>query len=187
PERAAFLLHDVFDLSFEDIANTLHKSEAACRQLATRARKAVKKPRPHSEVPKSTYENLNSQFFQTLQTGDLDGLKSLLQEEVVLYSDGGGIRSAALRLIYGADKVSRFFMGITKKFGSRADSIEICCTELNGQPSVVVFLDGELDQTFSIDIEDGLISKIYTVRNPEKLVSFRDFTIGSSNKFNLVN
>ena len=99
----------------------------------------------------------------------MDGLKDLLQEEVTLYSDGGGVKTAALNLIRGADKVARFFLGITRKFGAQATSIRLSGANINGRPGNLIFVDDQLDQTFSIDIEDGRISKIYIVRNPEKL------------------
>lgn len=169
PERAAFLLHDVFDLPFADIATILQKSEAACRQLATRARKSVKQPSASRPVAPQAYRSLTSRFFETLETGDLDGLKSLLREEVMLYTDGGGVRSAALNPIVGADKVARYFLGITRKFGARATSIRLSDVPINGRPGILIFLDEELDQTFSIDVEEDRISAIYMVRNPEKL------------------
>ncbi len=169
PERAAFLLHDVFDLPFADIAETLGKSEAACRQLATRARKAVKHRRPSQPAPPEAHRNLTSRFFATLENGDIDGLKDLLQEEVVLYSDGGGVKTAALNPIYGADKVARFFLGIAHKASEQGASIRISDAVINGRPGTLVFVDDELDLTFSINVDDNRISTIYMVRNPEKL------------------
>lgn len=171
PERAAFLLHDVFDLPFTEIAPTLGKSEAACRQLAARARKAVQRPRPARTVPAEAYRDLNLRFFETLQTGDLEGLKRLLRDEVVMYSDGGGARLAALNPIHGADRVARFFLGITRKLGPQAASVRLSGADINGRPGILVFLDGQLDQTFSIDVEGGRIAAIYMVRNPLKLDS----------------
>ncbi len=169
PERAAFLLHDVFDLPYADIAIALGKSEAACRQLAARARKAVRGPRPSQAAPPEAYRTLISRFFETLETGDIDGLKGLLQEEVMLYTDGGGVKMAALNLIRGVDKVARFFLGVSRKFGAKATSIRLSGATINGRPGILVFVDGQLDQTFSIDVEDNRISTIYIVRNPEKL------------------
>ncbi len=169
PERAAFLLHDVFDLPFADIADTLGKSEAACRQLATRARKAVRSRRPSQAAPPEAYKNLTSRFFETLENGDIDGLKELLQEEVVLYTDGGGVKTAALNPIRGGDKVARFFLGIARKSKIQATSIRLSGAIINGQPGILIFVDDRLDQTFSINVEDNRISTIYMVGNPEKL------------------
>lgn len=170
-ERAAFLLHDVFDLSFADIAVTLDKSEGACRQLATRARKAVRSQHPSRNVSREDYRSLTNRFFKTLETGDLDGLKALLQKDVILHTDGGGIKTSALNLIHGADRVARFFVGIARKFGGQATSIRLSEVDINGRPGILIFLDGELDQTFGIDVEDNRIATIYSVRNPEKLRS----------------
>ncbi len=169
PERAAFLLHDVFDLPFADIAETLGKSEAACRQLAARARKAVKHRRPSHAAPAEAHKNLTSRFFETLENGDIDGLKHLLQEEVVLYTDGGGVKTAALNPIYGADKVARFFLGIARKSSEQGASIRLSDAVINGRPGMLVFVDDELDLTFSINVDDDRISTIYMVRNPDKL------------------
>ena len=169
PERAAFLLHDVFDLPFAEVAVTLGKSEAACRQLAARARKAVKRPHAGKAVAPDLYRTLTARFFETLETGDLDALKGLLQEDVVLYSDGGGVKTAALNPIRGDDRVARFFLGIARKFGGPPRSLRLAATVLNGRPGILVFIDGEIDQTFSIDADGGRISAIYVVRNPEKL------------------
>lgn len=169
PERAAFLLHDVFDLPFADIAKTLGKSEPACRQLAARARKAVKGPRPAQTVPPETYETLNARFFESLETGDIAGLKNLLRQEVVLYSDGGGVKTSALNLIHGAEKVARFWLGLARKNDRESSTIHLTAADINGRPGMLIYMDGELDQTFSIDVEDDRISAIYVVRNPEKL------------------
>jgi len=173
PERAAFLLHDVFDLPFADIAGALGKSEAACRQLATRARKAVKNPGAPRAVPPEAHKDLIGRFFETLETGDLDGLKSLLQDDVMLHTDGGGIRTAALNRISGADKVARFFLGVSRKFGGPPVEVRLADTTLNGWPGMLIYLDDELDQTFSIDVRDGRIATIYVVRNPHKLDSLQ--------------
>ena len=169
PERAAFLLHDVFDLPFADIADTLGKSEAACRQLAARARKAVRSRRPSQTAPPEAHKTLTSRFFETLQNGDIGGLKDLLQEEVMLYTDGGGVKTAALNPIYGADKVARFFLGITRKASVQGASIRLSDAVINGRPGMLIFVDDQLDQTFSINVDDNRISTIYMVRNPEKL------------------
>jgi len=169
PERAAFLLHDVFDLPFSEIAATLGKSEAACRQLAARARKAVKAKRRANSVSPDECRTLTTRFFETLETGDLDALKNLLRTDAVLYSDGGGVKISALNPIRGDDKVARFFLGIARKSMRRRQAVDLAGAEINGQPGALIFVDGLLDQTLSIDVVDGQIAKIYVVRNPEKL------------------
>ena len=169
PERAAFLLHDVFALSFKDVAMTLGKSEAACRQLATRARRAVQKSKPQQAVPAETHRTLLSQFSKATETGDLEALKRLLHDEAVLYSDGGGMKPAALNPVYGADKIARFFLGVAGKV--EPDSVSVVARTINSHPGLLVYVDGELDLTVGIDCYDNRIVAIYLVRNPEKLGS----------------
>jgi len=167
PERAAFLLHDVFALPFKDVASSLGKSEAACRKLATRARRAVQKSKPQQSVPAETHRTLLSQFSRATETGDLEGLKRLLHDEAVLYSDGGGVKPAALNPVYGADKIARFFLGVAGKV--EPDSVSVAARNINSQPGLLVYVDGELDLTVGIDCYDNRIVAIYLVRNPEKL------------------
>lgn len=167
PERAAFLLHDVFALSFKEVAKSLGRSEASCRQLASRARQAVQQSKPQQTVPAETHRALLSQFSKATQTGDLDGLKRLLHDEAILYSDGGGVKLAALNPVFGADKIARFFLGVAGKV--EQDSVSVAAKTINGHPGLLVYVDGELDLTVGIDCYDNRIAVIYLVRNPEKL------------------
>lgn len=168
-ERAAFLLHDVFDTPFPEIADTLQRSEAACRQLASRARRAVR--RDHVRQPASDEQHLAllQRFVAALGQGDVAGLSDLLTEDAVAYADGGGVRLAALRPILGARNIARFYVGIAGKVARRGTQAEIRPTVLNGRPALLVHLDGELDQALSIEVSAGRISRVYSVRNPEKL------------------
>jgi len=169
PERAAFLLHDVFDTPFADISAALGKSEAACRQLAARARKAVRRERTgHSSSP-DQHQELLQRFIEAAASGDADRLQSLLTDDAVAYSDGGGVRIAALKPVIGADKVARFFIGVVRKGVARNDRVEAVPTELNGLPGLLIYANGELDNAMGIDVQDGKIAAIYSVRNPEKL------------------
>ncbi len=168
-ERAAFLLHDVFDTPFSEIATTLGKSEAACRQLAARARKAVRKERPVETAPKSEHQQLLASFLGACGSGDVSQLRMLLAEDAIVYTDGGGVKTSAINPIYGADKSARFFIGLLRKSMARDATTDITFEMINGVPGVVLYLDGVLDQTLSIDIRDGKIAVIYVVRNPEKL------------------
>lgn len=169
PERAAFLLHDVFDTSFAQIAETLGKSEAACRQLAARARKAVKSARPAQPAPPEAHKTLLTKFAEAVATGDLSRLQALLAADAVSYSDGGGVKLAALNPVVGADKVARFFVGLFQKHEARGGRSELQIASVNGLPGFVIYVDGELDHTLSIEVEDGQIRAIYVVRNPDKL------------------
>lgn len=169
-ERAAFLLHDVFDAPFSEVAETLEKSEAACRQLAARARKAVKDARPAPATPAGEHERLLTAFAVAATSGDLAGLKALLAEHVVTLSDGGGVKAAALNPIFGADKTARFLFGIDRKFKPRSRTLQPM--QINGAPGIAIYVDGELDSVATIAVEHGRIAALYIVRNPEKLAAF---------------
>ena len=169
PERAAFLLHDVFDAPFAQIATALGKSEAACRQLAARARKAVRSAKPAQPVSPEAHRKLALRFAEAVSTGDASQLEALLTADAVTYTDGGGVKIAALQPIRGADKVSRFFAGLVRKHQAQGGTRAFHPAEINGAPGLIVYVDGELDQTVSLEVEGDRIAAIYVVRNPEKL------------------
>jgi len=167
-ERAAFLLHDVFDVDFSQVAQTLGRTEPACRQLAARAREHVKESRPRFSVAPEAGAKLAEAFLIAARSGDAESLTRLLADDAVLSTDGGGKRTAALRPILGRDKISRFFIGIARKFPDRA-SYAITPARVNGLPGFLVTEpDGSL-HTMSFDIRDQNIAAIYIVRNPDKL------------------
>lgn len=168
-ERAAFLLHDVFDTPFPEIARTLQRSEAACRQLASRARKAVRQDQPKQPASNEQHLALLQRFVGAIGNGDVAGLSALLSEDAIAFGDGGGIRISALRPIMGPEKIARFHVGIARKAMDRNAGLEFRTAMLNGRPALLVHLNGELDQAISIDVADGRISRVYSVRNPEKL------------------
>lgn len=169
PERAAFLLHDVFDTPYAQIAEALGKSEAACRQLATRARKAVKSARPSRPAPPEAHKALLLKFAEAAATGDASQLQALLTADVVAYSDGGGVKTAALNPIRGADRVARFFAGLVRKHRARGGTSDFALATINGAPGFIIHIDDKLDQTMSITVEGDRIAAFYIVRNPEKL------------------
>lgn len=166
-ERAAFLLHDVFDIPFSEVAATIGRSEPACRQLATRARRAVRDERPRPSAAPDSHEHLLTAFLQAVASGDLSQLTGLLREDAVAVTDGGGRKSAALNPIYGADKIARFFIGIAGKNAGRDIRIEPAM--INGSIGALLYVDGELDHTLSVSIDGEKIAAIYLVRNPDKL------------------
>ncbi len=167
-ERAAYLLHDIFDMSFDDVAATLGRSAAACRQLATRARRRVHDERPRFRVSRDESEQIAEAFLAASRSGDTAGLGHLLAETATLHSDGGGHKRAALRPITGADKICRFFAGLARK-AEGAEPLWLRRLTLNGLPGwVTVEYDGTL-QTTALEIVDGRIVAIYVVRNPAKL------------------
>lgn len=166
-ERAAFLLHDVFDQDFAAVAATLGRSEEACRQLATRAREHVRREPRRSTRDEGRARALAEAFRDAVVAGDLARLGDLLAEDAVLYSDGGGKRLAALNPIYGRDKVLRFIVGVTGKRGRPGEG-ELVFTTINGAPGFVLRHDGEVE-TAAFDTDGERITALYLVRNPDKL------------------
>ena len=167
-ERAAFLLHDVFDLDFAEVSRALDRKEAACRQLASRAREHIKAGRPRFQTSPEEGRRLAAAFRQAAAAGDAQALTELLAEDAVLYSDGGGKRPAALNPIRGADKILRFLAGVTRKNPS-LPALEARAATVNGLAGFVTREpDGSID-TMAFEHHAGRIVAIYLVRNPEKL------------------
>ena len=166
-ERAAFILHDVFGVAFEEVGAALGRSGAACRQLSSRAREHLRDERPRFKVSEAEGDRFTHAFLKASQSGDTRDLRSLLAADAVLHSDGGGIKIAALNLIVGADRIARFFEGVFHKQGAGVRLVRM--GEINGLPGMVTQdPDGSL-QTTALEIRDGRIAAIYVVRNPQKL------------------
>jgi RNA polymerase sigma-70 factor (ECF subfamily) len=172
-ERAVFVLHEVFDIDYDDIAAAIDKSPAAARQIAYRARRHVDARRPRTPAsPEEAREALNS-FQRALETGDLQGLLDVLAPDVVFVSDGGGLKLAALRPVVGADKVLRYMAGSADKAGGTLTSEP---TTVNGNPGLVLRLDGEIDGVLAFRVENAHVTGLYYVRNPEKLTRIESET-----------
>ncbi|MGW5361023.1 RNA polymerase sigma-70 factor [Actinopolymorpha pittospori] len=165
-ERAVFVLREVFDVSYDEIAVAVDKSPAAVRQIAHRARAHVDARRPREVVSSSQTRAALESFQRALETGDMQGLLDVLAPEVVLVSDGGGIKQAARRPVIGADKVVRFIVG---GIGRTEAMITTDATVVNGNPALLFRLDSQVDGVMAIRVEDGHITGLYYVRNPEKL------------------
>jgi RNA polymerase sigma-70 factor, ECF subfamily len=166
-ERAAFLLHDVFDRPFSEVADTLDRTEAACRQLAARARRAVRDERPAPAAPPDSHARLMAAFCEAAASGDISRLAGLLRDDALIITDGGGRKSAALNPIKGADKIIRFLVGIAGK-NAGAD-LRMVPMLINGIAGALLYMDGEIDSTLSMAIDGDRIAAIYLVRNPDKL------------------
>jgi RNA polymerase sigma-70 factor (ECF subfamily) len=173
-ERAAFLLHDVFDFSFGEVAAALDRSEAACRQLASRARDHVRAARPRGAAapPRSSeidarHARLMSAFVKATSSGDLSALTQLLASDVRVVTDGGGKVQAALNVLEGADRSARFLIGAARK-GWR-DDYTLRFATINDLPGVIVDSPEGPVQTAAFEIEGGVIQALYVVRNPDKL------------------
>jgi len=167
-ERAAFLLHDVFGLAFQEVAATIQRDPATCRQLASRARTHVREARPRFRVEKQRGLELAEAFFTASRNGDMKALGAMLAADVSVHADGGGKRPAALEPVVGFDavmKVHEFLAAHFRQNGSRL----VRAGFVNGLPGFITLeADGEL-QTTALDVEDGKIAAIYVVRNPDKL------------------
>lgn len=166
-ERAAFLLHDVFDVDYAGVADALERSEAACRQLVSRAREHVQRERPRFEATPDEQRRVAMAFHAALLSGDTRALGALLAEDAVLYSDGGGKRLAALRPIHGRDKLLRFIEGLARKYGLPPPE-GIATASLNGLPGFLLH-DSEGMHSVALDVHGERVAAIYLVRNPDKL------------------
>jgi RNA polymerase sigma-70 factor (TIGR02957 family) len=161
-ERAVFVLREVFDLAYDEIAQAVGKSPAATRQIAHRARAHVAARRPHGVVSPAETQDALEAFQQAVETGDLQRLLGILAPDVVFLGDGGGLAQAALAPIAGAGSVARVL-------GRIADAASLQPAQVNGYPALLIRLNGEIDTVMAVRIGDGLITGLYAVRNPEKL------------------
>ncbi|MEU8419271.1 RNA polymerase sigma-70 factor [Micromonospora sp. NPDC048835] len=171
-ERAVFVLREVFDVAYDEIAEAVDKSPAAVRQIASRARAHVAARRPRGVVSPDEGRRVLSAFRSALETGDVQGLLDVLAPDVVLLGDGGGIRQAVLRPVAGADKVARLLCATHLRVATMA----LHFAEVNGRPALILRLDGAVDTVLTLRIDDGLVSGVYAVRNPEKLSHLRHAT-----------
>jgi RNA polymerase sigma-70 factor, ECF subfamily len=159
-----------FETPFAEIVALLGRSEAACRKLATRARARLGDATPRQPVTGAEAGRIARAFLAAARTGDEAALRDLLARDVVLHTDGGGIRPAALNPIEGADKVARFFAGLARKRAAPASPL-LHFGRINALPGYVTLEPDGLPQTTALEIRDGRIAAIYIVRNPEKLAA----------------
>jgi RNA polymerase sigma-70 factor (ECF subfamily) len=164
-ERTAWVLHDLFGMPFDDVARAVGRSPAAVRQLASRARRHVADGTPRVEVDQDTHERVVTAFVAAAGGGDVAGLVSLLDPDVVLTSDGGGVVSAARRPVHGPDHVARFMVGIVRKVPDAA----LVPALVNGRPGLVGVVDGRRLVVVSVTVDDGLVTRVDIVLAPDKL------------------
>jgi RNA polymerase sigma-70 factor (ECF subfamily) len=165
-ERAVFVLRDVFDVAYDEIAEAVGKSPAAVRQIAHRARAHVAERRPRGAVSAAETRDALDAFWRAAETGDLQRLLDILAPDVVLLGDGGGVVQSVQVPVVGASKVARL---LTAALGRIAAAVSLQPTHVNGYPALIVHVDGETDTVLAVRIDDGLITGLYAVRNPEKL------------------
>jgi RNA polymerase sigma-70 factor (ECF subfamily) len=166
-ERAVFLLREVFNYEFEEIAHIVGKNAANCRQLLSRARQYVADKKPRFESSPAQAEGILNQFLQSLESGEVDSLLAVLSDDVSVVTDGGGFTNAALRPIVGADKVSRFLLRAARKFG--LDARVYRYASINNQPGFIGSVDGQAVQVAVFEIVSGRIQTIRFINNPAKL------------------
>jgi RNA polymerase sigma-70 factor, ECF subfamily len=162
-ERAVFVLREVFDLEYDEIAKAVDKSPAAVRQIAHRARAHVAARRPRGSGSRAETRDVLAAFRRAIETGDLRRLLDILAPDVVLLGDGGGVKQAALAPIVGADTVAHVLSRI-------ASAASLQPADVNGHPALIVRLAGEIDTVIAMRMDDGRITGIYAVRNPDKLL-----------------
>jgi RNA polymerase sigma-70 factor (ECF subfamily) len=167
-ERAVFLLHDVFDYGYDEIAPIVRKSEANCRQLATRARRHVREQKPRFDASRRQREELADRFFAAVGDGDVGGLVELLAADAVVYGDGGGKVPSWPRPIVGRERVAKLWAGVGGQ--ARDLGLGLRRVEINGHPGAM-FLDrsGRLVNVVTLDIAEGLVQAVRSIINPEKL------------------
>ena len=166
-ERAVFLLREVFEYEFAEIASILGKSEAACRRSFSRAKQHLSQHRPRFPPSPQTHKQLLTSYMQAVQTGEMNTLTHLLAEDVTLWADAGGkVKQAALRPISGRDAVARFSMGTTR-FLPENYRVEIA--EVNGQAAVIIRSDGQALFVLTVEVEGERIQTVRIIANPEKL------------------
>jgi RNA polymerase sigma-70 factor (ECF subfamily) len=165
-----FVLRDEFDLGYDEIAGAVDKSPAAVRQIAHRARAHVAERRPRGGTSPHETRAALSAFQRAVETGDLQSLLDVLAPDVVVLSDAGGLKQAARKPVVGVDKVARFLAARWDVVGTRT-TVEP--TQLNGGPALLLRVDGELDGVVTARVEDGVLTGLYFLRNPEKLSHVR--------------
>jgi len=172
-ERAVFVLREVFDLPYEEIAGAVDKTTAAVRQVAYRARKHVAARRPRMNIDPSEQQRVVERFLAALTSGDVQGLMDVLAPDVVVVADGGGLVPAARHPVVGSDKVVAFL----SKFSTLAPAALVDTVWLNGALGARIVLDGELNTVISFVVDGGRISRMYAVRNPHKLTRLADHAL----------
>jgi len=167
-QRAAFVLHDVFGFPYAEVAEVVGRSEEACRQLATRARQAMRDGRPRFDVDRRERDELAARFFDALTAGDVDALRDLLAADVEVHGDGGGKAPQWMRVVVGVDKVARMLGGLGRRFGGTGLTVER--REVNGQPGAVFRdPDGKVINVMALDVVGGRVQVVRSVINPDKL------------------
>jgi RNA polymerase sigma-70 factor (ECF subfamily) len=173
-ERAAFVLHDVFGLSFAEVGQALGRAPAACRKLASRARDHVEARQPRFDVDPAAHREIVTAFARAAASGDLDTLLGLLSPDAVLTSDGGGVVRALPRPVHGAPEIARFIAGL----GADRLGLSMRPSAVNGNPALLIFEQGRVGTVLVLGIRAGRITTLDAVRNPHKFSGLRSLAAG---------
>jgi RNA polymerase sigma-70 factor (ECF subfamily) len=165
-ERAVYLLREIFDYDYAEISRVVGKTETNCRQIAHRTRSAVAARRPRFESSQEEQERITKKFVEACADGDMRGLLSLLSEDAVFYSDGGGKVVAARNPVRGSDRVARLLLGLA---GKMTREFAVRLAGVNGQPGIIVYAGDLPDGVFTLEVSEGRIEAVRNVRNPDKL------------------
>ena len=165
-ERAVFLLREVFDYDYGEISRIVERSEDNCRQIARRARQSVAARRPRFEQSPEQKERLTERFVEACMSGDMEGLISLLSEDITLWSDGGGKVAAAPYPIHGPERVARFLLGVLRTV---PPGFSVRPVRVNGGPGVIGYVDGHPTGVVALDVADERLRSVHIVVNPDKL------------------
>lgn len=167
-ERAVFLLREVFDYEYREIAEFIKKPETSCRQLFSRAKKHITAHRPRFPTNPAEHERVFHSFIEAVESGDLDQLMAIMTQDVACYADGGGKATSALQPLHGREKVAKFVKGVQRTGLKPGDTVEMPL--INGRSGLVVRnAQGEITTVLTLDIVDGAIQALHFIRNPDKL------------------
>lgn len=164
--RAAFLLREVFDADYDEVARAIGKSEAACRQLVSRAKGQLREERPRNAVPQETHHRLLQMFAQAVERGDFPAINALLAEDAMLIGDGGGKVPSAPQPMFGGRRIAQLFYASSRRYGSE---LSIRLVVLNGEWALLRFFEGKLESAQAVETDNERIVRILVQRNPEKL------------------
>ncbi|MFM0627546.1 RNA polymerase sigma-70 factor [Paraburkholderia xenovorans] len=164
--RAAFLLREVFDADYDEVAQAIGKTEAACRQLVSRAKTQLREDRPRYVVPRETHLRLLGTFAQALQRGDFHAINALLAEDATLIGDGGGKVQSFPKPMAGGRRIAQLFYASSRRYG---DELSVKLVVLNGQWALLRFIEGKLESAQSFETDGERIVRIHVQRNPDKL------------------
>ncbi|MFK7777009.1 MAG: RNA polymerase sigma factor SigJ [Gimesia sp.] len=173
-ERASYILHDLFQYRFDEIGEILERSEGSCRKLASRARMKIGRKKMEVQPDREEHLQLQMAFFEAVKQGETEGLVALLKENATFHSDGGGKAAASRKVLQGSEVIAKFFLKVVRPYliSAEANEVTISTIWFNGAPGMIVRESGTPVTAFNFEFDQGSISGIYALRNPDKLCLF---------------